>query len=694
MRLRGISTIEQHVEKIFLLVIALALMGVLAMQFVGEGNTVKVGNEGGVPIDSAPKRVAGEASKQLARIREQSVDERAQGALPNATDEFVKAVQAPLAGADRLAMPLGAPRAPTSGHDPTPPEGKMRLAMPPLPRPAPALGAVYAGALDPVIVGAAPELHELAPSIAAEQPYDARVVTVETEFDAASLVAALRARPQGDLQPFPDPWWQNVLEIVDVELWRQELVDGEPVSEPTLVPPPPLRASLRSDLLKAETPESLLVLAAKARESAQDIIRPPFYAMVAGERWMPPAMSAALEARSGEIDRLIRRAAELKREIESREAELNKPAAPAAGDRRSSTHADRSGAGFTAGVRGGPGRGPGNQSRPPSASPRDSREEIERQRLEKIKEDITRLRAERETVIQELAGKGVDELGAPIIENAADPALGAPLGRLRDAQKVRIWAHDFTVRPGAVYRYQVRLALPNPLFGKEQHLAEEHSAAAEAPILFTPPSEWSAPVAVDQDAYLFVTSASRGGLGGDQPAATALVFRFYYGYWRQATVALRPGDQVAGALDLAALNLRTFEIADGAQGPEVAGESPLSGVMPFAVEGWYLLDVATAPAPHEGKRAEFQAVLRSPEGDLEVRDPSEDRTQERLARLERSAQIGLAAELRTPGSDPAAVAAGEGGGQVGPGPGQTNERDGRPAARPPSSGGPSRLGGG
>ena len=50
MRIKGISWIEQHFEKLVAGLFGLALMGVLAWQFGGPKETVKVGNEQ-VPLD-------------------------------------------------------------------------------------------------------------------------------------------------------------------------------------------------------------------------------------------------------------------------------------------------------------------------------------------------------------------------------------------------------------------------------------------------------------------------------------------------------------------------------------------------------------------------------------------------------------------------------------------------------------------
>ncbi|MBY0260822.1 MAG: hypothetical protein K2Q20_00660, partial [Phycisphaerales bacterium] len=45
MRLKGINPLEQHAEKAFLGLFLVAGLGVLAWQFVGKENTVKVGKD-------------------------------------------------------------------------------------------------------------------------------------------------------------------------------------------------------------------------------------------------------------------------------------------------------------------------------------------------------------------------------------------------------------------------------------------------------------------------------------------------------------------------------------------------------------------------------------------------------------------------------------------------------------------------
>ena len=62
MRLKGINPVEQNIEKVFAGVFVVAILGVLAMQFIGKPNRVKVGKDE-VGLDEAYVQVAAEARK-------------------------------------------------------------------------------------------------------------------------------------------------------------------------------------------------------------------------------------------------------------------------------------------------------------------------------------------------------------------------------------------------------------------------------------------------------------------------------------------------------------------------------------------------------------------------------------------------------------------------------------------------------
>jgi chaperonin cofactor prefoldin len=364
--------------------------------------------------------------------------------------------------------------------------------------------------------------------------------------------------------------------------------------------------------------------------------------MIAGDRWTPPSVSDEGDSEQAEIRRLRAQAERLREEIEELQQRLRGDQRGRADDREwlRNVYAQRER---------GPGR-QGQQREQPSADER-RRQQIAAQ----IEQKQTQL-AEIETRLVDLGAMPQED------ETIVDPVAAAyaePLLRLRDANELRLWAHDPSVRPGATYRYRVRVVFSNPLFGLDENLAEQSREQAASSTITSPPSPWSSPVTVDENAYLFLTNASVDEvLGGQRELARFELYRFYYGYWRRATRTLSPGDAVTGALDLEALNLPVFEIGMSEEGvPMVEERSVQEGAFPFAAEGWFLLDVTRAPTRGGGLagREVYQAVLRSPGGGLEAILPGEGDEGGVRTRLADSADAASGATIREPSLAEAAL---------------------------------------
>ena len=74
MNRKSISILEQHLEKIFLLVFLLAFLGVVSMQFTSGGNTVKL-NSNDVTLERAFEQLGTLATQQLASMDDTAADQ-------------------------------------------------------------------------------------------------------------------------------------------------------------------------------------------------------------------------------------------------------------------------------------------------------------------------------------------------------------------------------------------------------------------------------------------------------------------------------------------------------------------------------------------------------------------------------------------------------------------------------------------
>lgn len=592
MKLKGINPIEQHIEKIVLVVVFTIFLAVLALQFLWHPNRVQIGNAEPVPPERAFDVVEQRAKQVQARM--QATPEPLEVALENPADEFRQALAASVAPAPRTTA-MGQPVTVEGIGAGAEISADIRVAAVEIPAPTRPVAASFWSTLDPGEVVASEELRKLVP---AEQPFDKVAVSVEARFDGAALLEALVSDPDGEegpLSPLPPNWWRSGLEIVTVSLEREELTPTGEWTDLTTVPAMPGRTNLVAELPKEASVEDMVNLVNDARAFGPAIYRPDFYRTIAGAPWVPPSQAATQTAgvTSPEIDRKLRERADREASIariDEQLAELGAAPAPS----------QRSGGGGAKGA--GSSGGGTNDDRGASRQNEQRKRTLELQR-KRHQDRIAQ-------IDQELRELGYAQTQANGMENTSTTNASASDEQtpLLETPDLAIWAHDLTAEPGKTYRYRIRVGINNPLFGKAPSLDEKQQELATVPVLMSEPSEWTDPVSVLSDSYFFITSASPADQLG--PArASAELYRFYYGYYRRGTVTIEPGDVVEGGVKLPDPNLLPiYDITKLAQSTQPS--APARQEQPASPSGGGKGGgaVVTEPAPEEGRSTPVQVV--------------------------------------------------------------------------------------
>jgi hypothetical protein len=100
---------------------------------------------------------------------------------------------------------------------------------------------------------------------------------------------------------------------------------------------------------------------------------------------------------------------------------------------------------------------------------------------------------------------------------------------------VEYWAHDTRVLAGAYYQYRVRLALLNPMLGRNRELSSEADAKTIA--LLTPWSDWSAKTLAPRSTLIFL-------VGSDGTNVRLEVFTKKWGQMTRKEFMVRRGEAI------------------------------------------------------------------------------------------------------------------------------------------------------
>ncbi|HMN97686.1 MAG TPA: hypothetical protein PKC43_14555 [Phycisphaerales bacterium] len=632
MKIKGISFVEQHIEKIVLGVAALGLVGVAVWQFALRSNTVTMGGRE-VPPGAVDRELVERATALADRLRDDAPADLSAFDRPptKGAAELAEAMRSKVSGTERLARlspALGARLLPIDlGADTWYFE----------PRPgAPAILAEVVQTADALDDRAVIDFPELAARFRGSGPKDIVWTTPAAVIDPAALRSELRRAELGANPPksqVPTPWYNDALMIVDVVFERETLRPDGSWGDRVEVQPIPGQLSYRPQIVGgADAAFSQRLLGSLATPSVQQQILQPEFLPTRNSAFVQPSMPVASASASGNeaAEQLLDLLTRLRDERSRKDAELTRLGGPLEDDRRDRREerdeSDRGGSGSGAPP---PGGGLGGGFSGPRGGSTDRSEadaEREKRRRQLLTRELRRL-AERITRVER-------ELGEIAPELLADrSARGTGVIDLAGETPVLVWAHDLGVEPGRTYRYRAMARLFNPFFARSRQLVAEQARLAESLALPTAWSEWSRPVDVTPPVAFFLTRAAPGEGPLGAGIARFEIYRLHDGKWRRDEMSVSPGDRVG----------RVIESARGGLPIEAAaGAAPVA--IDFGTE-WYVVDIiedftAERRSPGDLQRAGIVVLQRADGQRIELREPQRDLGSEQRRRLNRDWKVG------------------------------------------------------
>ncbi len=270
MKLKGISFFEQHVEKIVLGAVSVVFLGVVAMQFLYEPNTIKVGSAQAVPPGRAFEPVADKARVISSKLKAEA-DVLNLPAIPkiDLVQDFKRRHEGAVAPAATIVSLGKGVDVQGTVETQAIAVGGQHFATLSIAAPTTPVAYCYRNTFDPTEAHFSPDLAKLLPP---EQPMDKASVTVQATFDGTALKAALLGA-KGEGVPYPATWWRESMELLGVKVERQEQAsDGQWLAAQDVAPAPGRGIP---DLVKnVHGAADIADLAGAARGAADMLLRP------------------------------------------------------------------------------------------------------------------------------------------------------------------------------------------------------------------------------------------------------------------------------------------------------------------------------------------------------------------------------------------------------------------------------------
>ncbi|MEQ9454178.1 MAG: hypothetical protein RLN76_06240 [Phycisphaeraceae bacterium] len=564
--MKGISPIEQHLEKIVLAIAIIVLLAAFYTQFIAQPHSINEGSPAEVKekvldeIDNLRRRLDGPSNVP-------------DYAVSGFREHFASAVDDDAIGRLRIPDRVGQlpPPPPTEIED----APAYNLPTPPL---ATDLQIAHGHALlaTDAAGGQGNVTNDLIQRVGGRAPYDFQYVSVAATFPFAEWIRRLETGPVRDR--VPPRWWGSRRLLAGVVLQRQELnpATGQ-WSSPVIIEPIPGQLGFIENAEQTWQPGEVQQALLALSDQQTFVQQPPFAPTRAGVPWTPPGEGLAsldpathrelrdlfedLATTRDRLDRLMEREQRTQNRPQ-RETPTRRPA------RQPTGGAAGMGGGMGADGIGGPGAGA--TPTPNRPQPASQLERLQQQEDELIQEIIAILLPEQAQDAnnnfrnQPGPGMGGMGMGGMGMGGMGGPAggFGGPIGGgiggrpgVNPGQQassaiteptIRVWAHDITVEPGKTYRYRVIVNVLNPLFRRSsieaQQRAENYRKVALGPSqneLANAP--WSEPVNTDPQTFFWLADGSL-----QQQEAEIEIWTRFAGRWERLEERFQPGDTISG----------------------------------------------------------------------------------------------------------------------------------------------------
>lgn len=554
MSTRRNNVVERHFEKVLLAVVALAMLGWVAMDLMMVGETpVKMGASQ-VPLSKVNEELQKKASKVAAALRsDQATLEGLESDGPGSTalDPASMAGLSPKASQPlpRVQIPLAAKlfNPDLAGRQVwyrEPSFGPVSMLSP---------VAEWSGALSAETLQ---KETALAAALDARSGWDKGNPNLICTMPAARVnLAAIREELKRDdpsasppRSAVPPAWRNSSVIVIDAIFERQERQPDGSWGPTSVVPTLPGRMTLRE--LQANEGGPFLD-ALRANPTLQgEILQPTFFPLAGGQvatlggpaedavQEDPAILSlrADVRRRQQELDRL-------EKELQEAGGEYRKPPS--------------SGAGGGGGMGGPGGGGPGGGTSPPKGGDDEEKKLRTRARLTRARDEAAKALERVEASLAAKLPKTDAAQGEDKSAATTEPA--APSGgiNLNLDQEGLVWTHDWTVRPGAEYRYRCRLAILNPFLGRSRQLVEAQKRLDTewGSRLLTAPSDWVECRALAPSVFYALGGSPDSGTAG-LGTGKMEVFSLEAGRWRKQEETDEPGDLIGRRLGAEAVGGR------------------------------------------------------------------------------------------------------------------------------------------
>ena len=572
---KNISFWERYTELLVLGVVAVAFVGLLALQFIGSPNNFDSRGGEGIAPGALNSQLSAAANRLDDQINQPGVPEAMQ---QSAGDDLEAAFTGALTsgvGASQDVHLAYAPRG-ILGSGVSVLSTASLVVEPNVPTPGQPFVYQTFDTLEDDVVSAFPVLGE---RFGPGDPLDITWLTVAASFDAEALLAQY-ATSTATAGRLPERWYNGRIDVLDVRIERRQQQANGTWSEPVLIDtlPGSIRFRDRITSVKDVPARDSLLVELHTPPTQQLLLQPDFLATRSG-LWTEPADAKALaEGGAVQVDpldqlkRLLRRQKQLQKQLdELGGGGFGGGGGPGGGPGGGGGLGPGGGGGFGPGGGGGLGPGGGGGLGPggggglgpgggggrggglgPGGSPGQGdpdgdeakKRRLERQ-LERLSRDIDRARRDAmqahgltEQALEDLLD-GEDETDATVDVFVVDGQLW-------------IWGYDINVQPGERFTYRVSVEVANPLFAKKLSLPEPQRHLAEKISVRSQASAWSEGLLVERPTRMFSVRAMPAGQDGMTSFGTASfdVYRFQGGRWWLERVSVSPGGRIGGLVQV------------------------------------------------------------------------------------------------------------------------------------------------